>query len=309
MRLSLARRWLGIVVAPLCVMFAAADAQAFCRSTTCRSTAEKECPKDEDGCVTSGKKLIWNTSCLGFAIQEDGTRLLDLEGQAVPALKAAFGAWSGVACPSGKPATLNFTAPKDYIACKKSQYNPQGKNVNVVFFQDDTWNYRGLDATLAKTSVTYNDDTGEIYDADIEVNAAKNVLTTSTDPSKAQYDLQAIMTHEVGHFIGIAHSANSSAVMFASYSPGSLTQRTLTDDDIDAVCAIYPPTRAVECNAEPKGGYSAQCDDTSGSSSGGSSSGGVCALGQSAPDGLLHGGLVVLGLAATLGRRRRSRKT
>jgi hypothetical protein len=145
------------------------------------------------------------------------------------------------------------------VSCKKSEYNKEGKNLNVVLFQDDDWQYRGIDSTLAKTSVTYNDETGEIYDADIEVNTANNPMTITDDGPKIRYDLQAILTHEVGHFIGIAHSPESSAVMYASYSPGSIEQRTLTPDDVAAVCAIYPPKRAAACNVEPRGGFSPTC--------------------------------------------------
>src|SRR5205085_6953973 len=105
-----------------------------------------------------------------------------------------------------------------------------------------------------------NDETGEIYDADIEVNAANNTVTISEDPKKIEYDLQAILTHEVGHFIGIAHSPEPTAVMFASYSPGSIAQRKLTPDDVKAVCAIYPPNSGVVCNVEPKGGFSDTCE-------------------------------------------------
>src|SRR4029079_13354535 len=135
-------------------------------------------------------------------------------------------------------------------------------NINVVLFQDDNWKYRGVDGTLAKTSVTYNDDTGEIYDADIAVDTANNTVTITDEPGKIQYDLQAIMTHEVGHFIGIAHSPLSAAVMFASYSPGSITQRKLHPDDVKAVCAIYPSTADLDCNTEPKGGFSPTCNDS-----------------------------------------------
>lgn len=234
------------------------QASAFCRSTTCRSTAAKECPTDGDGCPADGAKLFWPTSCISYATNELGTQDLDpVDTRAI--IKKTFQAWTDVKCKNGKIASMAFQE-REPISCKKSEYNKEGPNVNVVLFQDDDWKYRGIDGTLAKTSVTYNDETGEIYDADIEVNTANNTVTISDDPKKIQYDLQAILTHEVGHFIGIAHSANSDAVMFASYSPGSIAQRKLTDDDIAAVCAIYEPGADTVCNVEPRGGFSASCD-------------------------------------------------
>ena len=244
------------VAAGALVLGMAGDAAAFCRSTTCRTVGEKECPKDENDCPETGAKLFWPTSCVSYAMNRVGTQDLDpVETRNI--LRKTFGTWSDVPCPGGGVAKFTFQE-REPVACKRSEYNKDGKNVNVVLFQDDDWKYRGIDGTLAKTSVTYNDETGEIYDADIEVNTANNTVTISD--TKVEYDFQAIMTHEVGHFIGIAHSPFDSAVMFASYSPGSTAQRKLTEDDIEAVCAIYPPDSKVACNTEPRNGFSASCE-------------------------------------------------
>jgi hypothetical protein len=238
----------------------ARDASAFCRSSTCRSTGVKECQTDESGCPADGAKLFWASRCISYAVNENGTQDLD-PADTREVIQKTFQAWSDVPCgEGGKDGLASMTFQEsDPVSCKKSEYNKAAPNVNVVLFQDDDWKYRGIDGTLAKTSVTYNDETGEIYDADIEVNAANNTVTISDNPQKIQYDLQAILTHEVGHFIGVAHSSESDAVMFASYSPGSISQRTLTRDDVGAVCAIYPPGRAADCNVEPRGGFSATC--------------------------------------------------
>ena len=91
-------------------------------------------------------------------------------------------------------------------------------------------------------------------------------MTITDIPTKIEYDLQAIVTHEVGHFIGIAHSPDPSAVMYASYPPGSISQRTLTPDDVGAVCEIYPPKSGVVCDSTPRGGFTATCDDPPSSS-------------------------------------------
>ena len=248
-------------VLALGVLAVAADASAFCRSTTCRSTGAKECKTDENGCPTDGEKLFWTSRCISYAVNELGTQASD-PADTREVIKKTFQAWSDVPCgKDGKGGAASMTfQEREPVACKKSEYKKEAPNLNVILFQDDDWKYRGIDGTLAKTSVTYNDETGEIYDADIEINAANNKVTITDDPRKVEYDLQAIMTHEVGHFIGVAHSSESSAVMFASYSPGSTAQRKLTDDDAAAVCAIYPPGSDAECNVEPRGGFSGTCE-------------------------------------------------
>lgn len=241
------------------LLFVSGGASAFCRSSTCRTTATKECPTDENGCPSSGEKLFWPTSCISYATNKLGTQDLDpLDTRAT--IKKTFQAWSDVPCPDGKVAKMTFQE-REPVSCKKSQYNKTSPNVNVVLFQDDDWKYRGIDGTLAKTSVTYNDETGEIYDADIEINTANNTVTITDVPKDIEYDLQAILTHEVGHFIGIAHSAVPDAVMYPTYNPGSVTQRKLTPDDVEAVCTIYPPSSDVACETEPRNGFSGSCDD------------------------------------------------
>jgi len=239
------------------VIALADDASAFCRSTTCRTSGAKECATDANSCPMDGAKLFWPTSCIGFSLNDQGTQDLDPE-ETFAILRKTFQAWTEVTCPEGGIASITFEE-RGPVTCKKSEYNKEGHNLNVVLFQDDDWKYRGIDGTLAKTSVTYNDETGEIYDADIEVNAANNTVTISNPPKKVEYDLQAILTHEVGHFIGIAHSAQDTAVMAPTYSPGSIAQRKLTADDIAAVCAIYPPKSGLVCNPEPRGGFSDSC--------------------------------------------------
>ena len=51
-------------------------------------------------------------------------------------------------------------------------------------------------------------------------------------------DLQSVALHEFGHAAGLNHSASGSAVMFASYTSGTIKQ-TPTQDDVNGLIAIY----------------------------------------------------------------------
>ncbi|MCA9526129.1 MAG: matrixin family metalloprotease, partial [Myxococcales bacterium] len=201
------------------------------------------CKQDDNGCPVSGKPLFWKSSCVGFNLQRNGSERLPLADARLAILKS-FGAWSELPCPGGGNASLSF-APGEDVACKQSGYNAGGTNLNVVLFQDNDWKYRGIDGTLAKTSVTFNEETGEIYDADIEINSAFNEITVSDD--KIVYDLEAIITHEVGHYIGLAHSVEENSIMAEALceggdrcARGKVAARRLAQDDLDAVCALYP---------------------------------------------------------------------
>jgi hypothetical protein len=109
---------------------------------------------------------------------------------------------------------------------------------HVIVFRDDAWPHNDPANTLALTTVTFGVDSAEIFDADMEINSAQHTLSASEPPPPAAFDLQSIFTHEAGHFFGLAHATSPTAIMFAFYKTGAVT---LTQDDVDGVCSIYPP--------------------------------------------------------------------
>jgi hypothetical protein len=133
-------------------------------------------------------------------------------------------------------------------------------NANIVIFRDTDWNHPDeLDGTLALTTVTFSEDDGAIYDADMEINGALP-LTTTTPPSQRGYDLQSIMTHEAGHFLGLAHSADPHATMYLSVGAGNDDKRKPSPDDIAGICSAYPPSRNLPaCDPEPRHGFMSAC--------------------------------------------------
>lgn len=242
--------WLGLPLVFL-TLAAASPAWAYCRSTTC---VGEDCARDEDGCKTTGEKLYWPTSCVGLSLQEDSSVHIAFKYFEQAAQRSML-AWTGLECEGG-PATIGFSQ-LDEVACKKTEYNSGGTNANVILFQDTKWIYKGVDNTLAKTTVTFDPDTGEIFDADIEINHANNNFTIND--MTIEYDLESVLTHELGHLIGLDHSPDYAATMFAGYEPGSIDQRTLEEDDVLAACEVYPAGRDAACTPEPLGGLGFEC--------------------------------------------------
>ncbi|HWC16200.1 MAG TPA: matrixin family metalloprotease [Terriglobales bacterium] len=74
---------------------------------------------------------------------------------------------------------------------------------------------------------------GQILDADILFNPAVKFTTDSSGGS----DLQTVVTHEIGHFLGLDHSAVVKATMFPFAPP---LERTLSYDDVAAISSLYP---------------------------------------------------------------------
>lgn len=112
-----------------------------------------------------------------------------------------------------------------------------------------------LDRVLGATSFVVDTLTGEIVESDVFFNS---IFTWSTAAAgdAGRFDLQSVATHEIGHFVGLGHSAigeteirpdggrrvlASGAVMFPiSLGRGITSDRTLKPDDIAGVSDLYP---------------------------------------------------------------------
>jgi hypothetical protein len=95
---------------------------------------------------------------------------------------------------------------------------------------------------------------GQILDADIYFNPSDSNTTYATPQALAAnpkaYDLESLLTHELGHFLGFSHSAVWSAIMFPfAPAPGTFsgmrptTQQPdapLGDDDRTGLRVLYP---------------------------------------------------------------------
>jgi hypothetical protein len=87
---------------------------------------------------------------------------------------------------------------------------------------------------------------GQIAEADMMFNPTTAFSTSITTPSSS-VDLQAVTTHEVGHFLGLDHSTLVSATMFPTIPTGYNLPRNLSSDDMAAISTIYPgPTFAAK---------------------------------------------------------------
>ena len=266
-------RFLAAAVVAGTILLSASEntAHAFCRTTTVGIPANYN-PVDR-GCFTEGLFLFWRNQCVSYSVSEQASRVADFD-TATTIINRAFARWPAVTC-SGSAVGIQVSNIGP-TTCTEVRYNPDSANQNMIVFRDDGWPYNDAYSTLGLTTVTFNADTGEIFDADMEINSSQRNLVAGDTIPKNGFDLESVVTHEAGHFFGLAHSQDKTATMYASYAPGTTILRTLSQDDVKGLCEIYPDAntrnvsekaaaggslKADACNPAPRHGYTRVCED------------------------------------------------
>ena len=230
-------------------------------------------------CGHGGTPLEWRDFPVSFFIDPDGSGLAD--GTVIDAAEAAFATWQN-ASRNG----ITF----DFAGTTTTGSNGDDRR-NVIHFRP----FIGGRDTFAQSILTYDVETGELLDVDIELNDNFDFAplpSGQNDPSDSRVDLRAVLTHEAGHLLGLDHENRfgEEVVMYFSDTTGNTTHRNLSNDDRSGVRTIYPTSDGGGDSGDGDGGGGGGCSASEGTSA----------------DGALIAA-VLLGLLE-IGRRRRSRR-
>ncbi len=247
------------------------------------------------GPTKHGNSLYWESGCIFVAEDLDGTKEIDGDGE-FPIIDASIATWNTDTDTStcsymklvstGKTATttevgrdgVNLIKFRDASWCRPAVDGDMARCYP--------------DSAAGLTTAVYVDDggprDGAIVDADVEINGvnfAISVNHVSLGTATCRAELQNTLTHELGHLHGLEHTCLAAgdpprvddqgnavpecaqttdpkildATMYNFQDCDETKKETLSDDDITAICTIYPIAKDPH-SCEPASVSSGCCD-------------------------------------------------
>ena len=158
------------------------------------------------------------------------------------AVTRAFGTWHAVENTETSSTFAGFVQARPFVE----------DGANVIGYMSQP----GQDRTLAATTFTVDETDGRILESDIYFNTIFPWSTAEAGGTD-RYDVESIALHEIGHLLGLSHSAlgeteligggrrvlAAEAVMFPiAFTRGNIADRSLKADDIAGISDIYGTT-------------------------------------------------------------------
>lgn len=133
----------------------------------------------------------------------------------------------------------------------------------MVRWETDQWGYPDQQAAVTLSSCKLNSGTRS-SGTDIVLNGVNKRWTTDPASHPDALDIQSVLTHEIGHLVGLGHSEDTTATMHVHTIPGDASKRSLELDDRQGLDALYDETLRRREEAEANGGGGLDDDPTAG---------------------------------------------
>jgi hypothetical protein len=240
-------------------------ASAFCRKTTLGPADASYDPSSNDGdCgdAPGALPLFWRQSCIEYKVVVEpevvAAGSITLERARAFAASAAD-AWTQAPCSrlKGGIRSPNIrVVDVDAGRCVAGgQIGPAAKANNEIRFTMKEPPPEKANV-IADTNNLFSTTSGAMTDATMVIYNTTTFRAYVADPVGQEKNFAAVIRHEMGHVLGIAHSDSESAIMYAFY--GTSPVPGLADNDIEAICDIYNPIAPIGdgCSVAPRLGPS-----------------------------------------------------
>jgi hypothetical protein len=167
---------------------------------------------------TIGDKVVpvaWPSSAFPIPYQVD-RRVMDSLPNAATVISRGFATWA-----SAPDTSISF---RNLGVADGLKAGNDGRN--TITLADDLFK----DQYAVAMTTNWYDSSGNLTEADIMIDSS---LVTS------DFNMQFAVTHEIGHFLGLDHSAVMTAIMYP-YVPNGNDAPSLDSDDRIAIANIYP---------------------------------------------------------------------
>src|SRR5436309_3060330 len=155
-------------------------------------------------------------------------------GDLLGAIRASMSAWESIQTAAVRFADLQITSLES---------SSSSDGMSLITMADIPANTQLMGpGTLGLTRLIFDPGTGVIHESDMILNPG---VSFSTNLSPDTYDVQAVVTHELGHALGRDHAVAQNDTMFYTADKGEFFPRFLSVDDAAFATFTYPnPARS-----------------------------------------------------------------